>query len=424
MDHRPTVVKHQIRCRYAAIGKSYGALGLLSCKVLSTFEYPLDHVVNIHRCLHTTGCKQPGREHPRNAFAALSLIFLAKTALNLAPGHKTPAFARAIIFRLPCHFVSQVFVSSPVCSMQYRQLRYFVKVVEAGSFSRAAATIHVAQPALSQQIAELEEEMGHKLLHRTPRGVQPTAAGQILFERASSILRRLDELPGVLKSSTGQVAGTVSLGIVASLAELLTGPVVEHIASELPKVMLKCSDGDTEALSARVLAQKLDLALVFEKDFAPTFSRTPLFSQRFYLVGRSLPGKTRTSVTLEEIAPLPLILPGDFSERRRIIDQAFAALNLTPNVIAEADNLPSELSAVRTGIGHTVLNVGELPKNGYETFAKPLIIEPPISMTCSVIASGDVNLSSAGEAIRASIVPFIRSLIRTSKRAGTHVIDE
>ncbi len=307
--------------------------------------------------------------------------------------------------------------------MQYRQLRYFVKVVEAGSFSRAAATIHVAQPALSQQIAELEEEMGHKLLHRTPRGVQPTSAGQVLFERASSILRRLDELPGILKSSTGQVAGTVSLGIVASLAELLIGPIVEHIKSELPNVMLKCSDGDTEALSARISAQKLDLAVVFEKDFASAFSRTPIFSQRFYLIGRSLPGKPRKSVTLDEIGQLPLILPGDFSERRRIIDQAFAALKLTPNVVAEADNLSSELSAVRTGIGHTILNVGELPANGYETFAKPLIIEPPISMICSVIASGDFNLSGAGEAVRQSIIQFIRLIIGSSKRAGTQIID-
>ncbi len=99
--------------------------------------------------------------------------------------------------------------------------------VEAGSFSRAAATIHVAQPALSQQVAELEEEMGHKLLHRTPRGVQPTSAGQVLFERASSILRRLEELPSVLKSSTGQIAGTgnvptdVEIGGAALLASSL-----------------------------------------------------------------------------------------------------------------------------------------------------------------------------------------------------------
>ncbi len=320
-------------------------------------------------------------------------------------------------------FASQVFATRSVLFMQYRQLRYFVKIVEAGSFSRAAATIHVAQPALSQQVAELEEEMGLKLLHRTPRGVQPTPAGEVFFERASSILRRLDELPGILKSSTGQIAGTVSLGIVASLAEVLIGPIVEHFKSTLPKVMLKCSDGDSKTLGARVQAHQLDLAVIFEHELVPAFSRTPMFSQRFYLIGKGLPGKPRSSISLDEIAKLPLVLPGEHNERRRVIDRAFALSKLTPNVIAETDNLSSELSAVRTGVGHTILNVGQLTGNGYEPFTEPLIIEPPISMTCSIIASGDFNLSGAGEAVRASIVQLIRSFIKTSKRPGAELID-
>lgn len=306
--------------------------------------------------------------------------------------------------------------------MQYRQLRYFVKIVEAGSFSRAAGTIHVAQPALSQQIAELEEEMGIKLLHRTPRGVQPTPAGEILFERASSILRRLDELPGLLKSSTGDIAGTVSVGIVASLAESLIGPVVEEIKSAFPNIMLKCMDGDSETLKARVLGHKLDLAVIFEHEFVPAFSRLPLFTQRFYLVGTPLPGKTRSSISIEDIGKLPLVLPGDNIERRRLIGDAFAAQNLTPNVIAEADNLSSELAAVRTGVGHTILNIGELP-HGYDGFAKPLIIEPPITMTCSVISSGDSTLTSAGKATRASVTSLIRSLIKSNKRPGAALVE-
>ncbi len=81
--------------------------------------------------------------------------------------------------------------------MQYRHLHYFVSVVEAGSFSRAASTVHVAQPALSQQIAQLEEQLGVSLLLRSARGVRPTAAGEVLYREASSILRRLQQLPGI-----------------------------------------------------------------------------------------------------------------------------------------------------------------------------------------------------------------------------------
>ena len=96
--------------------------------------------------------------------------------------------------------------------MQYRHLYYFVKIVEAGSFSQAARTIHVAQPALSQQIAELEASLGISLLQKSARGVRPTAAGQRFYEEASSILRRYENLPGLVRSSAGEVRDRLAWG--------------------------------------------------------------------------------------------------------------------------------------------------------------------------------------------------------------------
>jgi LysR family nitrogen assimilation transcriptional regulator len=101
--------------------------------------------------------------------------------------------------------------------MRYRQLRYFCKIVECGSFSRAAATIHVAQPALSQQIAELEAQIGVELLQRSARGVRATRAGEVLYREALGILRRMDRIPSLVRSDGGGVEGSVSLGIVSIL---------------------------------------------------------------------------------------------------------------------------------------------------------------------------------------------------------------
>ena len=81
--------------------------------------------------------------------------------------------------------------------MQFRHLRYFVKVVESGSFSRAAGAIHVAQPALSQQVGELEERLGFTLLERSSRGVRPTAAGEILFREASKSFVSSNSFPAL-----------------------------------------------------------------------------------------------------------------------------------------------------------------------------------------------------------------------------------
>src|ERR1700749_1300006 len=205
--------------------------------------------------------------------------------------------------------------------MQYRHLYYFVKIVEAGSFSQAARTIHVAQPALSQQIAELEASLGIPLLQRSARGVRPTVAGEKLYEEASSILRRLENLPGLIRSSTGEVQGTVSLGMPASLSTTLVGPFIAACRAAYPKITLKFIDGDSEFLREEVEKSRLDLALGFEDEFFPVVLRQPLFRQHHYLISsrRSAP-VTGPTVSLAEVAKIPLVLPAGLNARRLLID--------------------------------------------------------------------------------------------------------
>ena len=307
--------------------------------------------------------------------------------------------------------------------MQFRHLRYFVKVVEAGSFSRAAAMIHVAQPALSQQVAELEERLGFTLLARSSRGVRPTVAGEALFREASEILRQLEQLPGIVRSSSGEAEGAVNLGMSTTLAGSLAGPAIEACKNALPKVTLRFSDDDSETLQAEVEANTVDMAIVFENEFAPIFSRRPLFRQRFFLIrSEPLAGCVGT-VSLDQIATLPLVLPGHPNQRRSVIDHAFAAAGLTPNIIAEADAVPSELSAVRTGVGGSIMNSGNFSHiyRGRD-FADPLLIEPALFMTCSIISSSDFPLTHAGEAVKAVVIRFIEDHIGQKKRPGAELI--
>lgn len=306
--------------------------------------------------------------------------------------------------------------------MQFKQLRYFVAVVDAGSISRAANVVHIAQPALSQQIADLEERIGMQLLLRTPRGVKPTPAGETLFREASMILHRMDQLPGMVKSVIGEVQGVVRLGIVASLAGPLVGVIVEHFRKELPKVNLVCSDGDSAALVSHVKSHALDLALVFEDELGSQHSRTPIFAQQLYLIGHDAAKFDKPHVTLEDIVDIPLVSPGRQRNRRTLIERSFAARKLKPNVVAELDNFPSEMSAVRAGVGNTLLNLGELP-GGLEGLPDPIPIKPPLFMTCCAIYNNDAALSAASEAVRASLIKVVKDYIRTRKRRGAKVID-
>jgi LysR family nitrogen assimilation transcriptional regulator len=184
-------------------------------------------------------------------------------------------------------------------------------------------------------------------------------------------------------------------------------------------VVLKFADGDSESLEERIVAKDLDMAVVFEDELVPVFARVPLFRQRLFFVSSEASTNFDGFVRLDQIALLPLVLPSFPNGRRRVVDRAFSEAGLTPNVIAETDTLSSELSAVRTGLACSIMNMSTKGQNG---FADPLLIEPPVYLTCSVISSSDFPLTHAGEAVRDALIQFVNQRIQTIQRAGAEWI--
>jgi LysR family transcriptional regulator, nitrogen assimilation regulatory protein len=307
--------------------------------------------------------------------------------------------------------------------MQYRHLYYFLKIVEAGSFSQAARTIHVAQPALSQQIAELEASLGIPLLQRSARGVKPTAAGEKLYEEASSILRKYENLPGLVRSSAGDVEGRVSLGMPASLSTTLVGPFIETCRAAHPKVTLKFIDGDSEFLREEVEKSRLDMALAYEDEFFPVVLRQPLFRQNHYLISSKRSARVAATISLKEVAKIPLVLPGRLNARREVIDRTFAESGLSVNLAAEAVTVSSELSAVRSGAGSTILNLGDMSGFSLDDFAEPVLIEPTFYLTCCLIWSNQVPLTLAAEGVKRQLIDFLKDHIQRSNRPGASWLD-
>jgi LysR family transcriptional regulator, nitrogen assimilation regulatory protein len=306
--------------------------------------------------------------------------------------------------------------------MQYRHLHYFVSVVEAGSFSRAASTIHVAQPALSQQIAQLEEQLGVSLLLRSARGVRPTAAGEVLYREASSILRRLQQLPGIVRSGAGPAKGIVRLGMSSTF--LTTAPMafMEQCKADLPHVVLRMAVSDSPTIKRRVSEHELDLGLVLEDEFAPTFARTPLFRQRLFLIRHRAASKSRP-VQLADLASMPLVLPPAPNMTRTALDQAFAAAKLSPNVVMEADVVANIIAAVRAGVGGSVLPKGDLSDMSGDDLGEPEAIEPPVYLTCSIISSGNFPLTHAAATVRGLFIGFIETTLHQTKALGVEWID-
>jgi LysR family transcriptional regulator, nitrogen assimilation regulatory protein len=300
----------------------------------------------------------------------------------------------------------------------------FCKNCRGGSFSQAARTIHVAQPALSQQIAELEASLGVPLLQRSARGIRPTAAGQKLYEQASSILRKYGNIPSLVRSSTGDIDGRVSLGMPASLSTTLVGPFIEACKASHPKVTLKFIDGDSEFLREEVKKGRLDLALAYEDEFFPVVLRQPLFRQNHYLVSSKRSARaTNGTISLEEVARIPLVLPGPLNARRVVIDRTFAEAGLSLNLAAEAVTVASELSAVRSGAGSTIFNLGDMSGFSLDDFAEPVLIEPTFYLTCCLIWSHESQLTLAAEGVKTLLIDFLKDHIHRSNRPGASWLD-
>jgi len=307
--------------------------------------------------------------------------------------------------------------------MQLRHLRYFVKIVEAGSFSRAAAAIHIAQPALSQQIAELEQMLGVTLLHRSARGARPTPAGEALFTEASAILRQIERIPGIVRSSGGEAQGSVSFGMSSTLASFLAGAFMEISRRELPKVALSFKTDDSMSLRTKIMEQRLDLAIVFEDEPSGPFLRKPLFRQRLFLIRCKRTARSPSSITLERLADQPLILPTHPNLVRTMLDRAFASANIIPTIAVETDVYSGMLSAVQSGMGDAILPKGDFSDVPEHSGVLSLLIEPPLYLTASVICSNETPLTRAAEAVRDLFCSFAMRHLQVKSPPGAEWID-
>jgi LysR family nitrogen assimilation transcriptional regulator len=308
-------------------------------------------------------------------------------------------------------------------AVQLRHLRYFARIVEAGSFSRAASVVHIAQPALSQQIAELEFDLGVPLLLRSARGVRPTAEGDILYREAISILGRMEQLPELVRASATEIEGVVNLGTTSTLATTLLGPMLEACRSALPKVTLRCFTAGGTPLTERLEAHTLHLACDFEDDPSSALARKPVYRQACYLVrNEPLPGCPKT-VSLRDLAVLPLVLPVAPNVVRSRLDRTFSAAGLAPHITAESDAMSSALSAVQAGIGGAILPKGDftdVPGCG-NLFATR--IDPEIRLTASVLWLANESLTPATAAVRDLVIDFVEHQCLTSLPAGAERIN-
>jgi LysR family nitrogen assimilation transcriptional regulator len=246
--------------------------------------------------------------------------------------------------------------------MDLKQLEYFVRVAEMGSFTRASVALDVAQPALSRQIRLLEVELRQNLLTRNGRGAVPTEAGKLLLEHGRGILHQVALTREELNASRGALAGKVSIGLPPSLSKLITVPLVRAFKQHMPQAQLTLTEGFSLLMHEGLRVGNLDMCVLYNPDQSSDLEMSTLHEDELVLispassaVGSKSARKKTDSVNLADVAELPLILPSRPNAFRILIEGEMMTIGKRPNVIFEVDGLNAILSLVKEGMGHAVL---------------------------------------------------------------------
>ena len=237
--------------------------------------------------------------------------------------------------------------------MDIRELRSFIHVARAGSFSKAAAQLYIAQPALSRQIAKLEAEIGVPLLARYGRGVRLTAAGVRLLERAELITHMVGETGEQVRASADEERGHVAIGLPPAIGQMVGARLIGAFSAQWPRVSLQVREGLSSYLQEWVLDRRVDLAIVYNQPPLDAVDVQPLFSEPMLLVGP--PGSPSGPCTLADLGGLPLILPALPHSNRLLIERSASQSGVRLRVVMEVDSVALTKKLVAAGLGYSIL---------------------------------------------------------------------
>jgi len=301
--------------------------------------------------------------------------------------------------------------------MELRQLRYFVRVVEAGSIGRAAMSIGMVTSALSQQISRLEGELSTRLLQRSASGVVPTDAGLAFFRQAQLALRHADD--AVQAAQQARLAGHVSVGLPSTTAAVLGAPFLQAMHARYPDIRLHLVEALSGHLTDMLNGRLLDLAIVFHAESARRWSVMPLLDEPLFLFARpGMPGVPSGDTTrLDAIANLPLVLPSGRHGLRALVNNAFQQLGRTPRVVAEVDGLSLLMDVVQQGGAATIQPSSATARIAPGQLQMARIDDAHLFRSNLLASLSDEELSPAALAARLVMADVSRTLAREGKWA-------
>lgn len=287
--------------------------------------------------------------------------------------------------------------------MDLRQLRYFVTIVEVGSFSKAAHRLRVAQPALSQHVRNMELDLGVELLFRSPQGVRPTDAGETLVRHARLILSQMDVAVEAVRRGQSEPEGEVRFGMPGTVSQMLCVPLLSEARRRYPKIRLRVA----EAMSGFVLdwlrEGKIDLGVLYRSVADRTLQARRVLSEDLCLLG---PAERQESdpppgpVSFAAVSDLTLILPSLGHGLRDLIEERALSEKVHLSTVIDIDTYGQIKLLVEGGLGYSILPGAALRSEVDQGLLRTWPMgEPVLSRDLHLVRPADRPLSNAVRAI-------------------------
>ena len=297
--------------------------------------------------------------------------------------------------------------------MDVKRLAWFLCIAETGSLSKAALQLQVSHSMLSRGIQDLEQELGHRLFHRTGRGMHPTEFGRRLAPLAQRATLEVTRFTDEAKALRGKLSGSVAIGLPGSIAARLVGPLVRLSRTRYPELSLRFVEGLSGGVEEWLAARRIDIGLVFARETGVGRGAIPLASSSLYLVGPAGdPITAKRTVPLAHLARCEIMLPGRPHSVRTMVEDACSAAGFRLRLLCEIDSLLAIKETVVGGCGHTI--------SGYDSVADDvaagrlqaaLIKDPTISRVLVMTTGPKHSITTATRAVASLIASVAATLV-------------
>ena len=294
--------------------------------------------------------------------------------------------------------------------MTLTQLRYFLGIATSGTMSAAARQVGIAQPALSSQLARLEQELGQALFVRHGRGMTLTEAGQRLQGRAIEILRQVELTRDELSGDAGSPAGTVVVGMATAANMAFSVDLFISVRRRFPRLTIQLVESMSGFLLEWVERGRIDMAVIYDAAPHAALSVERLGTERLYLI--AAPGAdmdSKSAISFADLADLPLIVPGKQHRLGQLIHRLAAAQKVQLSIIAEIDSTYSIKKLVSRGEGYSILSAHTVQEEISRSELRAIMVEgPTITRSIDLVLNPLRKLDLSVAVIRKLLIEMVR----------------